>query len=239
MVEIIKLGCGFNVIPADATVTIAGKCYRTPNIISISVSRSRGSLVGSASASVHIGEESSGCSGSKGSATSGPTGDVIIKFFGYPVFVGTMKRLSISPSYRCQGEFILRIQAEDAMSNLEGKVYTRRQKLPGLGPLGLITSVYKRTFTGFDNPAELHDISSSASPVKYFTNTVNIAEHTKLLKSGETNVMGDLHPVTKVADKPQKGGGGTGGGIILHDHSSLSLTGPHSGGPAYAVFSSK
>lgn len=228
----IKLGCKSEAIPAYAKIKMNDMIIETPNIISISVSKSRGSLAGTASATFTVEDFKS--------TGRGPASvSVVIHFWEFAVFTGYVKRMGVSPSYECPGKYIIRIQAEDAMSELEGKFYTRRQKLPGLGPLALITTVYKRVYTGFDNPAETHDISSSASPVKYLTHTVNMAEHTKLLKNGETNVMGDLHPVTKVADKPQRGGAGTGGGFILHDHTSLDLTSPHGGGPSMSVFSSK
>ena len=225
--------CGLNTVPASASILIGGRKFATPEIISISVSRTRGQLVGTASATFHAKDISS---------QGIDAGDsVVIKFFGDTVFTGFIKRLNLGPSFRCDGELIIRLQAEDVLFRIDNRNFTRRQKLAGLGPIAMITSIYKRTYTGFDDPSQVHDISNTGSPVNYLTPTINMSEHSALMKNGETNVIGDLHPVTKLADKPDFGGAGSGGGgaFILHDHTTLDLAGPHAGGPAKSVFGVK
>lgn len=225
--------CGLTTIPASATIIIGSRKFSTPEVISVSVNRTRGQLISAASATFHA----------PGIFSTGiDAGDsVVIKFFGETVFTGFIKRLNIGPSFRCDGELIIRIQAEDVLFRIDNKNFTRRQKLAGMGPIAFITSIYKRTYTGFDDPTQRHDISNTASPIEYLTPTLNMSEHTALIKGGETNVIGENHPVTKLADKPGIGGASSGGGgaFILHDHTSLDLSSPHAGGPARAVFGSK
>lgn len=227
--------CGLDTIPASASILISGRRFSTPEIISISVSRTRGQMVSSASATFHAKDIFS----SGGGITAGDS--VVIKFFGDTVFTGFIKRLNVGPSFRCDGEIIVRIQAEDVLFRIDNRNFTRRQKLAGLGPIAFITSIYKRTYTGFDDPSQRHDVSNTSSPVDFLTPTINMSEQSVFIKGGETNVIGDLHPVTKLADKPDFGGAGGGGGgsFFLHDHTTLDLTGPAAGGPAKSVFGVK
>lgn len=225
--------CGLTTIPASATVIIGARSFATPDVISASVSRTRGQLISSASVTFHA-------PGIFSEAIDAGE-SVVIKFFGETIFTGFIKRLNIGPSFRCDGELIIRLQAEDVLFRIDNKNFTRRQKLAGLGPIAMITSINKRTYTGFDDPSQRHDISNTSSPITYLSPTLNTAEHSVLMKNGETNVIGDQHPLTKLADKPDYGAAsaGGGGGFILHDHTSLDLTGSRAGGPSRAVFGVK
>jgi len=228
----VKTICDLTTIPASADILIGTKKYSTPDIISASVSRTRGQLVSSCSVSFHA----------KDSREINAGDVIIVKFFGESVFTGYIKRLNYGPSFRCDGEIILRIQAEDALFRIENRNFTRRQKLAGLGPIAFITSIYRRTYTGFDSPEQTHDVGATGSPVTYLTPTFNMREQFNLIGGAPTNVSGDNHPTTKLADRPGLGGasaGGGGGGFILHDHTTLDTSGPHAGGPAFSVFGVK
>lgn len=222
--------CGLTTIKASATIKVGSISISTPNVISISVNRTRGQVVSTCAVAFTF----------NGEFNAGSGAPLVVYFYNELVWVGVVKRMAISPSLRCAGEINVKIQAEDILHKLENRNITRRQKLAGLGPLAFITSVYKRTTLGFDDEPSRHDISNSSSPVHFFTPTINMREHTMFL-GGNDNITGDLHPVTKVSDPiTGRGKGATGGGsFILHDHSTLDLSGPHSGGPAYSVFSSK
>lgn len=222
--------CGLTTVKASATIKIGSISVTTPNIVSISVNRTRGQLVSTCAVAFIFNGEFEADAGAP----------LVVYFYNELVWTGVVKRMAISPSLQCAGEISVKIQGEDILHKLENRNITRRQKLAGLGPLAFISQVYKRTSLGFDDPPSRHDISNSSSPVHYFTPTINMREHTQFLMGNE-NITGELHPVTKVADRISgKGKAGTGGGsFILHDHSTLDLSGPHAGGPAFAVFSSK
>lgn len=222
--------CGLATIKANASIQFGSDTLiKTPDIINISITKSRGNLVSTAQAQFHF--NSGDLSGSAGS-------DIVIKILDTLAFTGTIKRIDISPSFRCAGEQIVRIQAEDYLNKIVNRTITRRQKLPGLGPIAFISSIYKRTTVGFDSARDLHDINQTNSPVDIFTHTINFAEMTQFSKSGENNLMGTLHPVTKVADVIVNGGGNGGGGLGLHSHEKLDLS-ERGGGMAYSVFGIK
>ena len=224
--------CGLNTTPASASIHLAGMVIKTPDIISISVSRTRGQIVGGASVSFHL---------TDANAQYLSTGsNIVIKIYTQPVFTGTIKRLIIQPSSRCSGELIIRIQAEDAMSKLNNKAFTRRQKLAGLGIMVLISSVVHRTYTGWDSPQMLHNISNSNSPIDIISHTINARDQTQFVNDGQMSVIGNLHPIMKVSDPITNAGGKAGtGGFILHDHSTLDISGPRAGGPSVGVFGIK
>jgi len=225
--------CGLTTVPASGLIRIGDIRVGTPDLKSISVSRTRGQLVSSCSVSFIFNGE-----------FSAPAGAPIAVFlYDQSVWVGVVKRLSISPSLRCAGSVLVKIQAEDILHKLENRSITRRQKLAGLGPMAFITSVHKRTSPGFDDPPSRHNIFNSASEVGYLTHTINFREHTQF-GIGNENTTGSLHPWTKIADPINNAGqslgaGGGGSGFILHDHSSLDISGPHAGGPSYSVFGVK
>lgn len=228
--------CRLQRIVASASLHLGSVKIVTPDIINISVNRARGQLVGTASATFHLKEVTS--EGLLGGTR------VVLKILGQTVFTGVVKRVVVQPSLRCAGEVIVRIQAEDEMFKLQNRLITRRQKLAGLGVIAFISSVVHRTYTGWDDPSQLHDIANSNSPIDIISTTVNIREHKQLLQGGETNLAGNLHPIMKNSDPlvggPKSGGGGTGGGLILHDHASLDLDGEKpGGGPSFGVFSVK
>ena len=220
--------CNLETIPAKATISAGGTTVTTPHIINITISRVRGQLVGTASMQYY---SNSGVGG------AGAGAGLTIEINGGLAFTGSIRRIDTSPSYRCAGEIIVRIQAEDYLHRLVNKNITRRQKNSGLGPICFISSIYKRVTVGFDAIRDRHDISSTSSPVDVFTPTMNFADMLQFIRSGDNNTLGGLHPITKNGDwfDNNKASGG-GGGMILHDHSSLNLGGPHAGGPSKAVF---
>jgi hypothetical protein len=219
---------------ADIRVSIGNYVVETPNVISVNVSRTRGNPVSSASVQFIY-------SGNAGSFGNGAGRDLQITVYGStPYFKGIVKKVSIAPSFRVAKEFIIRIQAEDVMHKLTNKRYTRRQKTSGIGPVAIITNLYKRPDLGADDPSMRHNIERQGSTVEAIVHTFNIADMTHFLKSGQDNTLGDLHTITKIADRLIKSTpASTGGGIGLHDHTSMSTTGIHSGGPSLSVFGVK
>jgi len=217
---------------ATATVVVGQFQSTTPEVISVNVSRMRGQLVGTASASFYA----------KSDATTPSGGDKMqIYIAGALVFTGTAKRISISPSNICAGEIVIRVQGEDYLHRLANRQITRRQKLAGLGPLAMITGVQKRTSVNFDDAPGRYDISHSSSPIDIFSPSVNFRDWTQLLTDNSNSSIGKLHPITSVVEEDYlhaKGTGG-GGGFILHSHESLDLSGPQAGGPARAVYGIK
>lgn len=216
-------------VNAHVSIFIGEKKIETPYILSANVSRSRGQLVSTA-AVTYLSETTSSQPSTEGVS-------LIIKFFNQTVFSGEIRKISIGPSARCAGEHVVRIQAQDPLYKLENKVFTRRQKLPGLGPLAIITQLSARTYVAFDAYLQ-HDICGTSSPVTIYSPTVNMAAMTQFVRGGETNTICSLHPVIKNGDTPLTRGKSMSGGMILHSHETLGLD-ERGLGPARSVFGVK
>ena len=178
--------CGLTTVKASAKIKVGGYTASTPNILSISVNRSRGQLVSSCAVVFMV----------EGEINLDAGAPLVIYFYNELVWTGVAKRINISPSLRCAGEVIVKLQGEDILHKLENRNITRRQKLAGLGPLAFITSVHKRTTMGFDDPpSNRHDISHSSSPVEVLVPTINMREHTQFSQTGSDSVQGDRKSV--------------------------------------------
>lgn len=221
---------GLTIEPASADIVFGGQVVQTPHITSISVRRVRGELVGKARFSYFTNDASGG--------NSSADAPVIISFRTNAIFAGFAKRVTVSPSFRCADEVIVTVEAEDIMHKLVNKRINRRQKQQGLGPIAFITSIHKRPFVAFDSQQDVYDITGGQSPMQlYGPDPTSINNR---FVNGVYNTIGDLHPVSKASDIIlNRGGTGGGGSFENHDHSSLDTSGPHSGGPAKAVFGVK
>jgi hypothetical protein len=217
-------------IPAEAHICMGPIIVKTPYIKSVNVSRVRGEIVGKASFTFRW---------------SGDTQDIssnamiVIKFRSSTIFTGYAKRVNVSPSMECANEFLIRVQAEDIMYKIINKRINRRQKKNGLGPLAFITSIHKRPYLGFDDPNDVNDISGGRSPYTLDGDSIWDVRN-RLFDSGQNNSNASLHPVAKNTEIPNSFSHSLGGGgMELHDHTTLDITGPHAGGPAKAVYGVK
>lgn len=218
----------FDTIPAEATVSFGGVDYITPHVHSISVRRVRGELSAKANFTFYTQIDEDGQVGSP----------VTISFYGESIFVGYARRVTVTPSFRCAGEVMVSVQAEDIMYRLVNKRINRRQKLDGLGPIAFITSIHHRPFLGFDDKQALDDVTGGHSPHQLYGPTP--AAIKSRFMQGLHNTIGDQHPVMAASDTVlNRGGRGSGAGFFLHDHSSLDISGPHAGGGAKAVYGIK
>jgi hypothetical protein len=215
---------------ADIKIKLGSYEVETPYVVSVSVTRSRGNPVSSAAVQfIYKGNVAAITNNSKKL-------QILVLDMNQTYFVGTVKKITVAPSFRVGQEYVIRIQAEDAMYKIVNKRFTRRQKSAGIGPVAIITNLYKRPDLGFDDPTQRHNIEREGSIIEAIVNDFNVANMTQFLKSGQDNTLGDLHPITKVADKlTSPSTGGTGGGFILHQHASMSLD-SMGGGPALSVF---
>lgn len=221
---------GLEIIHADASILFGDQVIQTPHITSISVRRIRGELVGKARFTYFTNEV--------GGSSANSDLPVVISWFSTPIFSGFAKRVTVAPSFRCADEMTVSVEAEDVMHKLVNKRINRRQKQQGLGPMAFIAGIQKRPFVAFDDPQALYDLTGGFSPHQVYGDSPR--DINSRFINGVQNTLGDLHPVSKASDIIlNRGGTGVGGSFILHDHSSLDTSGPHAGGPAYAVFGVK
>lgn len=222
----------FEYIPAKCEVAIGEFVVQTPFVLSAGIKRARGQ-VSKASVSLRLTDSTE-----RAAAGFGGKG-ITIRFMSQNVFSGIITNINSAASGNCAGEVILNITAEDILYKLRGKRFTRRQKLNGLGPLAMITSVDERTFPGFDDPPSLYDVERTLSPINVTTVSPNFRVVDTLLEAGQAETVNKTHPTIALADPmpsstPSTGGGGLG----LHTHEKLDLS-RFGGGPAAASYSSK
>lgn len=217
----------FKTVCANCDASVGGYRVETPHIISANVTRERGNPVSTASITFHY----------KGTLEI-PTGaELIIRFYKTPVFTGFIRSFSTSPSFKCAGDIVVKIQGEDILYRLQNKNITRRQKLSGLGIIAFINGVTRKVDLGFDDPDGInrHAVSHPGSSIHMFTPTINIRAQDQFIGSWDSPI-GPNHPVTKVSDPilPAPGRGIGGEGVTIHDHSDMENL-----GPAVAVFGTK
>lgn len=221
----------FTYIPAKCEVLVGSLVVQTPFVLSAGVKRARGQ-VSKATVSLRVVSKNTKLSSSL--AGKG----ILIRFMSQNVFTGIITNINSAASGICAGEVILNITAEDILYKLRGKRFTRRQKLNGLGPLAMITSVDERTYTGFDDRPSLYDINNSNSTLDIPTVSPNFRTIDSLLSAGLSDSINKTHPTVALADTMPKVGTPGGGGIGLHTHEKLDLS-ERGGGPAFSVYSSK
>lgn len=231
------VGCdNNNILIARAKVMIGGLVVETPFIQSISVKRQRGNPVSQASFSLSVDQDQ------VSQTTVGDT--VFITFYGKAVFTGLVKSLSVEPSAFCAGKFFLNAQCEDPLYKLnEGRRIVRRQKQEGLGPLAMISSKVDAPERGFDTAPRFGgkadhsffgDNDGFQTPAED-TNPRGRKGLSRLINPLSSSTIGENHPITKAGRRlTDTQGNVSGGGFIIHDHTSIA-----EGGPAHAVYGVK
>lgn len=135
---------GYTVQKVRAKVTVGSLVVRTPDVISFNVTRSRGQMSATCSASLKVDHTvSSSQIGNIISIEAGADGRLL------RIFTGIVYRCTINPARTDASKVILNISAKDMLSVMEGQRITRRVKDSGLAPerWAAVTSILRRDFT--------------------------------------------------------------------------------------------
>ena len=125
---------GFNQVKIRATISVGGVIISTPDILSFSVTRTRGQMCATFQASVKV----------PGDAGFSAGGKIVISANAGTIFTGYVKKMSISPSKTDSSHVIVNISGRDALSVLEGGVFSRRVSATKMARFGVISSVTQR-----------------------------------------------------------------------------------------------
>lgn len=206
-----------------AKIIMSGLEIYTPYVKAFNIEKARGQLVSTFSATVEISASSSFIAGS----------DIVIYDYVNNVerkrFTGTIKQITSNPSFDKAGYFTLSLSGTDKMGVLENKTFSRRLRSDGFsifvsidgGPSNRPSrglSIDKRVRSGSHTM-----VSQTPRPTE--------TDHTKVTfmpKRGNEK-HGSYSKASSIGGTSESG---VGGGITLHDHSTLSK-----GGPGFGVFS--
>jgi len=157
-----------------AEIILGSLTFVTPYIKSFSVSRSRGQLAASFSASIEV-----------PATTVFPVhSDIVIRAGTLgnlkTIFTGTVLNISVNPSFERGTFYVVSLAGQDRFWELEGKTFSRRQRTRGASTFAAITGVSsKAPQQGVS--VEKHIKSGGVSRIKG-TDT-NLAEHSQLVKT--------------------------------------------------------
>lgn len=181
----------------------------TPFVKSFNVSKSRGQIIGSFSATVEIpATQLTSTSealdlGGQGIEIYAGTRDV---YESQKIFTGEIKSVQINPSWDKPEYFVLNLSGSDVMSRLEGKTYSRRIPWDSPGMWAKITNVNevknKKKARQFDKKYKLKTARVIALP------NPGDAEHSSYVYARDTSRIdpyGFIDPASATKDSPFTG----------------------------------
>jgi len=205
----------------------------TPDVKAISVNKSRGSNIGTFSVTMEVKVDANF------GAPTGSGGKIRIyagtkqNYLAVPIFTGKIKSIRPTPTPGKPNYYTLSLAGDDILSNLQNKKFSRR--LPTDGP-GVFVTI---TGSAGSRPSSMTWAidGRATSGSKTFSHTkpdlTDRKAHNSLTHHRDYNKYtkdwGQKGGITPV---PEAGSPGGGGGLNVHDHSSMT-----SGGPAFGVYS--
>jgi len=168
---------GFDQVKIRATISVGGVTISTPDILSFSVTRVRGQMCATFQASVKV----------PGDAGFGSGGKIIISANGGTIFTGYVKTMNITPSKTDSSYVIVNMSGRDALSVLEGGVFSRRVSATKMARFGVITSVTQR-----------NESYKERFPAKVWDNEEKLTTHPIMDGEGQTTAANPvaLAPIT-------------------------------------------
>jgi len=205
----------------------------TPDVKSISVNKSRGSNIGTFSATIEVKVDanfgSPTGSGGKIRIYAGTKDNYVTKG---PIFTGKIRNIRPSPTPGKPNYYTLSLSGDDVMSTLQNKKFSRRIPTDGPGVFVTITGVVGQRPT---SGVWAIDGRANAGSKTFTHNKPDLTDrkaHNSLVHHRDYNKSNrDWSHKGGVAPVPEPGSG-SGGGLNVHDHSGMA-----SGGPAFGVYS--
>lgn len=148
--------------------------FETPEVLSFSVNRARGTLASSFSCSLEVPAN-----------TVFPTNRDIVIEAGtlgnmQRLMTGGVRSITVNPSFEDAANYVVNLSGQDAFQKLEGKNISRRQRTRGGVTFAAITSIISKA-PQKGTSLELHKQSGGSSRVP--SSDTNLREHSKLVKT--------------------------------------------------------
>jgi len=157
-----------------ARITFGSLIFETPDVLSFSVNRARGTLPASFTCSLEV-----------PATTVFPTNQDIIIEAGtlgnlQRLITGSVRSITVNPSFEDAANYVVNLSGQDAFQKLEGKNISRRQRTRGGVTFAAITSIISKA-PQKGTSLELHKQSGGSSRVP--SPNTNLREHSKLVKT--------------------------------------------------------
>jgi hypothetical protein len=183
-----------------AEINIGGHGIPTPYVLNFNVSRARQSPISTFSASVEISEDDLlyMSVGSSITISAGiyrllrlPSDD------SYKIFTGNVESVTVNPHWEKANVYIVNLQGSDALKDLEGKRFSRRQKCLGLGKLAVITGIVSKSH--HKGWVKKDRVMSKPGNKRFITDSLDLGEVPELIRTRSINTS---NPYKLYAKKP-------------------------------------
>jgi len=184
-----------------ARITIGTLVIETPDVLSFSVSRSRGQPSASFNATIEVSVDYS----------FQAVGDDIIIEAGLKdnlnrIFTGEIEQVQVNPHWEKSERYLLSISGRDRMARLEGKRFSRRQRSLGLGKLGIISGIVSKSKN--KGKIRVDSITDKADGGgNFLSSSLNLGEVPNLIRTRDVDTSNpyslyskDTKPATKPED---------------------------------------
>lgn len=160
-----------------AEISFGNLVFETPDIKSFSVSRSRGQLAATFSASIEVPATTVFPLDQDVVIRAGVEGDL------KAIFTGLVKSVTVNPSFERATTYIVNMSGSDRLQELEGKTISRRQRARAASTFAAITGVSsKRPQKGVSTEKR----KQSGGGTKFVNPDTNMREHSKIVRTDRT-----------------------------------------------------
>lgn len=157
-----------------AEISFGNLIFETPDVKSFSVSRSRGQLAATFSASIEVPATTVFPLDQDVVIRAGIEGDLDT------IFTGVVKSVTVNPSFERATTYIVNMSGADRLQELEGKTISRRQRARAASTFAAITGVSsKRPQKGISTEKR----KQSGGGTKFVNPDTNMREHSKIVRT--------------------------------------------------------
>ena len=157
-----------------AEITIGDKIFETPDIKSFNVSKSRGQLAGTFSASIEVPVTQRFATGEQVVIRAGTEGNL------KTIFTGEVRTVTVNPAFERADSYIINLAGADGLQRLEGKNISRRQRTRPAQTFAAITQVSPKPQKGISLDKR---IGGSGGSQSIQSPSTNLRENSKLVKT--------------------------------------------------------
>jgi len=159
-----------------AEIIFGSLSFETPDVKSFSVSRSRGQLAATFSASIEVPSTTIFPIDQNVVIKAGVVGDI------KTIFTGTVLSITVNPSFERATTYVINMSGSDKLQELEGKTFSRRQRTRGDSTFAAITGISSRRP---QKGISLEKRKQSGGSTQIVTNDTNLREHSKIVRTDQ------------------------------------------------------
>jgi len=151
--------------------------FETPDVKSFSVSRSRGQLAATFSASIEVPATTVFPVDQDVVIRAGIVGDI------KTIFTGQVLSITVNPSFERAATYVVNMSGSDRLQELDGKTFSRRQRARSASTFAAITGISARRP---QKGISVEKRKQSGGATKFVNSDTNIREHSKVVRTDRT-----------------------------------------------------